>query len=60
MIAFCWRTDPLASDPRFQAYARAHQLGLLPDDLWREAANSLESAALTDFDVSFFAASLVC
>ena len=52
---YCWQTDPLANDPRFHFYARAHQFGLLPGDLRQKAANNLESAALTDFDVSFFA-----
>lgn len=51
---YCWRTDALANDPRFYTYARAHQFGLLPDDLRREAASSLESAALSDLDMSFF------
>ena len=52
---YCWQTDPLANDPRFHTCARAHQFGLLPDDLRREAASSLESAALSDLDMSFFA-----
>lgn len=52
---YCWQTDPLANDPRFHTYARAHQFGLLPDDLRREAASSLKSAALSDLDMSFFA-----
>lgn len=52
---FCWRTDPLANDPRIHAYARAHQFGLLPDGLRREVACDLETAALCDLDVSFFA-----
>lgn len=51
---YCWRTDALANDPRFYTYARAHQFGLLPDDLRRGAASSLESAALSDLDMSFF------
>ncbi|MCP1228951.1 hypothetical protein [Acetobacter fabarum] len=52
---YCWQSDPLANDPRFHTYGRAHQFGLLPEDLRREAARSLESAALSDLDMSFFA-----
>ncbi|KQN72190.1 hypothetical protein ASE94_06580 [Devosia sp. Leaf64] len=55
LLRFCWQTDSVANNPRFQAYARAHQFGLLPDGLRREAASSLESIALSDFDTSFFA-----
>ena len=50
----CWQTDLAANDPRIAACARAHHLGLLPDDLRLRAADSLEFAALTDLDVSFF------
>lgn len=51
----CWQTDVLANDPRICAYGRAHHIGLLPDTLRCKSAESLESAALTDLDVSFFA-----
>jgi len=51
----CLLRYPHAIDFRFRVYARAHYLGLLPDDLRGEAANSLKKAALTDLDVSFFA-----
>ena len=50
----CWQTDVAGNDPRLAARARAHHLGVLPDDLRSEAAEKLESAALTDLDVSFF------
>ena len=55
LARFCWQTDPVANDPRFQAYARAHQFGLLPDDLRGEAARSLDLIVLSDLDMSFFA-----
>jgi hypothetical protein len=51
----CWRRDPIGDDPRFQAYARARQFGLLPDDLRSETVDRLESVVLNDVDVSFFA-----
>jgi hypothetical protein len=51
----CWQTDVLANDPKICAYGRAHKIGLLPDTLRHEAAENLESAALSEFDVSFFA-----
>ncbi len=51
----CWLTDLAGNDPRMAAYARAHHLGLFPQDLRLEAAESLESAALNGLDVSFFA-----
>ncbi|VTZ27253.1 conserved hypothetical protein [Methylocella tundrae] len=50
----CWLTDLAGNDPQVAAYARANHLGILPDDLRLEAADSLESAALTHLDVSFF------
>ena len=50
----CWQMDISGNDPRIAAYARAHHLGLLPDDLRMEAAQNLESAACSDLDVSFF------
>ncbi|WP_404654074.1 hypothetical protein [Bradyrhizobium sp. USDA 336] len=50
----CWHTDLIGNDPRLNAYARAHHQGVLPDDLRLEAADSLEAAALTDLDTSFF------
>ena len=49
-----WQTDLAGNDPRLAAYARAHFRDVLPDDLRLQAADSLESAALTDLDVSFF------
>lgn len=49
-----WRTDPVANDPQLSMYGRANRLGLLRDDLRREAADRLESAAQNEFDVSFF------
>lgn len=55
LARFCWQTDPVANDPRFQTYARAHQFGMLPDGLRREAADRLKSIALSDLDTSFFA-----
>ncbi len=51
----CWRRDVIANDPRFHTYARAHRFGLLPDGLRLVAANSLETAALSELDMSFFA-----
>jgi hypothetical protein len=50
----CWKTDLAGNDPRVATYARAHRVGLLPDDLRSEAADDLESAALTQLDASFF------
>lgn len=50
----CWRTDLAGNDPQIAAYARAHSLGLLPEDLRSEAADVLESAVLTNLDASFF------
>ena len=49
----CWQTELAGNDPQVAAYARAHRLGLLPDDLRLEAADGLETAALTQLDVSF-------
>lgn len=50
----CWQTDLAANDPQIAAYARANHFDLLAEDLRLEAAERLESAALTEFDVSFF------
>jgi hypothetical protein len=50
----CWETDLSGNDPQLAAYARAHHMNVLPDHLRMEAADSLESAAVTDLDVSFF------
>lgn len=50
----CWLRGLAANNPQIASYARASQFGLLPDDLRLEAADSLEHAALTDLDVSFF------
>ena len=55
----CWQTGPIASAPRAHTFARAYKFGLLPDELRCEAANSLETAVLTDLDVSFFADELM-
>lgn len=50
----CWQTVISGNNPKITTHARAHRLGLLPDDLRMEAADRLESAALTDLDLSFF------
>ena len=50
----CWRTDLVGNNPQIAAYARAYHLGVLPDDLGSEVAENLESAMLTELDVSFF------
>lgn len=50
----CWRSDLANNDPRVAAYARAHHLSLLPDDLRSEVADKLEDAVLNRLDVSFF------
>ncbi|HGM6729193.1 TPA: hypothetical protein ACKQBZ_000229 [Stenotrophomonas maltophilia] len=50
----CWRTDIVGNDPQIAAHARAHHLGVLPDDLRSEAADTLESAILTKLDASVF------
>jgi hypothetical protein len=50
----CWHTELADNDPRVATYARAHRLGLLPDDLRSEVADDLEAAALTHLDASFF------
>lgn len=50
----CWRNDLAGNNPQIAAYARAHHIGVLPDDLRSKAADTLESAVLTDLDVSFF------
>lgn len=50
----CWETDLAGNDPRMAAYARAHSHDVLPDNMRLEAAESLESAALTNLDASFF------
>jgi hypothetical protein len=54
-----WPTDLAGNDPRLATYARAYPLGLLPQALRLEAADSLEYAALKDLDVSFFAEDLL-
>lgn len=51
---FCWRSDLASNDPKIATCARAHHLGVLPDDLHSEIADRLESAMLSDLDVSFF------
>jgi hypothetical protein len=50
----CWRTDIVGNDPQIAAHARAHHLGVLPDDLRSEAVDTLESAILTKLDASVF------
>lgn len=50
----CWHTKLAGNDPRVATYARAHRLGLLPDDLRSEVADDLEAATLTHLDASFF------
>jgi hypothetical protein len=50
----CWQTELVGDDPKIAVHARAFRLGVLQDDLRLEAADRLESAALTDFDLSFF------
>jgi len=50
----CWRTDLAGNNPQIAALARAHHLGVLPDDLRSEAADTLESAVLTNLDSSAF------
>lgn len=50
----CWHTELAGNDPRVATYARAHRLGLLPEDLRSEVADDLEAAALTHLDASFF------
>lgn len=49
-----WQTELVANDPKIASYARSHKLGLLPQNLLLQAADALESAVLTDLDVSFF------
>ncbi len=50
----CWQTDSAGNDPRIAAYARAHHLSILPEDLRSAAADILESALLTNLDASIF------
>jgi hypothetical protein len=50
----CWQSDLASNDPQIATYARAHHLGVLPDDLRSKVADKLQSAALNGFDVSFF------
>lgn len=49
-----WQSDLASQDPQIAAYARAHHLRILPDDLRSDAADKLESAVLKGLDVSFF------
>lgn len=51
---FCWQTDVIGDSPQLACRARAHRLGLLPDDLREDGALRLEAAVLNDLDVSFF------
>jgi hypothetical protein len=50
----CWRTDLAANDPRIATFARAHIIGLLPQELRQDIAEALEDAVLKKSDVSFF------
>lgn len=50
----CWQSDLAANNPLFATYARAHYLNVLPNDLRLDVADKLESAVLSDLDVSFF------
>jgi hypothetical protein len=50
----CWHSDLVSNDPQIATYARALHLGVLPDDLRLQIADSLESAILNDLDASFF------
>ena len=50
----CWNSDVASDDPQIATYARAHHLGVLPDDLCSEVAYKLESTVLNGLDVSFF------
>lgn len=50
----CWRTDLAGNNPQIAAYARSHHLDVVPEDLGSEVAENLESAVLTDLDLSFF------
>ena len=50
----CWHSDLASNDPQIAAYARAHHLSVLPDDLRSEVADKLESAVANSLDVSFF------
>jgi len=49
-----WDAELIGKDPRITTYARAYRLGLLSDNLRLEAAESLESAAFNNLDLSFF------
>lgn len=49
-----WDSDDISSNPRMNALATIHRLGLLDDEVRDECASCLENAALADFDVSFF------
>ena len=49
-----WLADRLAEDPKLMTHARAHQLGLLADNLREQDAEKLEDAALSSLDLSFF------
>lgn len=49
-----WSTDLINENPHINAVARAHRLGLVEGDLRNDAADTLESAALQKFDLSYF------
>ncbi|MBS0533252.1 MAG: hypothetical protein JSR72_04265 [Proteobacteria bacterium] len=49
-----WVFYRTGGDPKLRTLARAHEFGLLSDELREDAARRLESSALQDFDLSFF------
>lgn len=49
-----WGSSQVIHHPRIATFARAHRLGLLPDELRLEAAEALEDAVRDRIDLSFF------
>lgn len=49
-----WGAQLVEDDPKVNVAARAHHLGLLPDNLRETAAGELEHAATNNLDLSFF------
>jgi len=49
-----WATTVIANSPKMFTHARAHRMNLLEDDLREHDADALESAAVDEFDLSFF------
>ncbi|WP_176598287.1 MULTISPECIES: restriction endonuclease [Sphingobium] len=49
-----WATTVIANSPKMVTHGRAHRARLLNDDLRECAADALESAAINEFDLSFF------